>query len=113
MADEKVQETPEAPFTDVPEESREFAAELQDVLDRVANRQITASNFVPAHIVELAQRAAIDPASAFAACRRSIRSAQGIGSSRRERVGILGSHTEDEWENLLGELRRLLFFRKR
>jgi hypothetical protein len=108
-AAEKVQETPEAPFTDVPEEFKQPAAELQDILDRVATRQVTASNFVSSRIVELAQRATIDPAWAFAACRRSIRSAQGISSSLKERAGILGGHAEDEWENVLRELRRLLF----
>jgi hypothetical protein len=108
-AEVSVRQTPEAPFADVPEESREAAAELRDILDRVASRQVNASGFVPARVVELAQRAGIDPVRAFAVCRRSIRSAQGRGSSLRQSAGILGSHADDEWENLLQEVRRLLF----
>jgi hypothetical protein len=104
-AEETVQQAPETLFTDVPDEFADLTAELQDILNSVEHHKIRPSNFSPARVVELVRGATIDPVIAFAACRRSIRSAQEIGSKR---VGILGRHAEDDWENRLRELRLML-----
>lgn len=104
-AEEAVQHAPGTPFTDVPEEFEDLASELRDILSAITNRKIQPSNFAPTRVVELVHGAAIDPVMAFAVCQRSIRVAQEAGPRR---VGILGRHADNDWEDRLRELRQML-----
>jgi hypothetical protein len=108
-ADETAQQDDEGPFADVPDEFEEIATELEAMLDGVASRQVAPDSFAVDRVVELVRGAGVDPVVVYAACKRSIRSAQ---RNRPRHVGVLGSHSEDEWEDLLRELQRLILSRQ-